>query len=117
MSLVYEPFQTRVIMTFKDDSTFELNNINELLESYKLFDETAKEIKKPIGVVSANTLDLVLDNIDGLFTISNIDSPLYGKMGRDVKIEISFTTDNITYIPRGTFYVTKWDNKSILIMT
>lgn len=112
MSFVYKPFTLKLVMTFKDLTTYTIDDVNSKIIDFKLEEETANEITTPIGVVSSNTIDVWLLNNDDLFTISNTDSPLYGKMGRDVKIELSYSTDNVLYNPIGTFFTTKWNNSS-----
>ena len=67
----------------------------------------------PVGNISANEIDIRLDNSDHKFDPENINSPLYGllKSGLKVRAWLGMELDNgeKEWVPLGVFYTISWD--------
>lgn len=103
MSLV-EDVVVRV--TFKDDSTLDLTAEN-YLHKFSLMLELDTSRQALTGGVSANELNLVLNNSSGVFSLTNQESPYYGLIEEDIKLEVFVAGE-----PQGVFYVKNWDAPS-----
>ena len=70
------------------------------------------ELDKPLGVSSASTSSLTLENTDGFFNNENEDSPLYGLIDVNVKFIIQDSIDvngEFQKIPQIIGYANSWD--------
>ena len=84
----------------------------EELISLDLYAEAATSVDKPIGNLASQMLSLCLENSSSIFTLTNEESPYYGKMLPEIKLVVYFEvalSEGVSYpIPMGTFYVDTW---------
>lgn len=85
----------------------------DTIESFTLLEELQNsDSEKPLGTISANELSVALDNTDGSFTPSNVDSEYYGKLKPNVRIEpylqVAITDTYFANIELGSFYTDDW---------
>jgi len=82
------------------------------IESIDLLEETFAEGETPLGAVSSNELVLSLYNRNNNFSPKNTDSPYYGKLVPNIKIELSIGIKladlTYEYLDLGTFYTSNW---------
>ena len=83
---------------------------NDFLISFNLLEELGSDAEaNPIGDVSANELDIVLYNQNGIFSPANVDSPYYGLMRSGVKVVVKLRpAPDAEWDELGTFYVSDW---------
>lgn len=68
----------------------------------------------PVGLNSANSATIVLDNTAGTYNIENATSPYYGLMDINAAIRVSYTYDATAYgggqevMSQGVFYTNSW---------
>jgi len=108
--------QDRHIVTKLDvyfDATPTSFYVTDYIVSASWLEETFAESDRPLGQISANYLDFVLNNIDQRFRPDNTTSPYAGKMVAGVKVvaytSLEVSTDTWEELPIGTFYVGNWD--------
>jgi len=81
----------------------------ELLE--ELADDT-----NPLGVITANELDITFSNDDRRFTPTNTDSPYHGKLKQDILIVpylgLVIGDDQVEGVCLGEFWTKEWDSPS-----
>lgn len=84
-------------------------NKSDYLVSWNITEELGADDYSPIGVPSANILDLVLLNTENIFTPNSGLSIYKDKIGKNVPIKafIKLKTD-VDWIPMGTYYTTDW---------
>jgi len=95
-------------------SSDNIANIDPFLE------EAQADGDNPLGVVSANEINITLRNDDQYFNPNNEDSPYYGKMHPNVLIKpyLGLRTTDISgytsfeWISLGYFYSTNWEAES-----
>ncbi|MNB93877.1 hypothetical protein D3C75_410190 [compost metagenome] len=66
----------------------------------------------PIGNISANEVDISLDNYDRRFDLNNASSNLYGFVKRNRKVKVFFgaeTNGEPEWLEMGTYWTTSWD--------
>lgn len=67
----------------------------------------------PFGYLALATFSMTVNNTNRQFTLTNEDSPLYGriKAGTPMEVEIGLcvATDTFEYINMGKFYIGDWD--------
>jgi hypothetical protein len=96
------------------------NYYNEQIVSMSLLEEYGPDTSNlgdnnSLGTISANELDVSLDNTDNTFTISNTSSRLYGVLKRNRRIRAwlgAKVADRIEWYPLGVFYSTQWGASS-----
>lgn len=83
---------------------------NDYLISFNLLEELGSDAEaNPIGAVSANELDIVLYNKNGIFSPANPLSPYYGLMRSGVKVVVKLRpAPTEEWDEVGTFYVNDW---------
>ena len=96
-------FFTSVQAIYGDDEIIQLNLLEE------------REIRSgslPIGNVSANEIDIKLNNIDDEFHSGNTKSPLHKKVIKNRKIRawlgLELPSGIVEYLPLGTFWSGDW---------
>lgn len=65
----------------------------------------------PVGISTANSLDLTLDNTSNKYNNENIGTIYRGMLSPNTKFEVAIgvlTNNNYTYIRQGTFYADVW---------
>lgn len=99
----------RVLVYFSETAT-EFNGDDII--SLHLLEEAKAETGNPLGAVSANELTITFDNTNHDFTPTNTESPYYGLLKPNVKIEafllIETAADIYEEIPLGEFYTAEW---------
>lgn len=67
----------------------------------------------PIGNISANEITIKVSNLDRRFDPDNVDSPLYGLVTLNKKVQAwigaELTDGSIEYVPLGTYFTNEWD--------
>lgn len=85
--------------------------------SLHLLEEAKAETGNPLGAVSSNELTITFDNSKRHFTPTNTESPYYGKLKPNVKIEaylaIKIAADTYEEVPLGTFYTAEWNEATV----
>ena len=83
---------------------------DDFLISFNLLEELGSDAEaNPIGDVSANELDIVLYNKDGIFSPANLNSPYYGLMRSGLKVVVKLRpAPDAEWDEVGTFYVSDW---------
>lgn len=86
---------------------------NDAISSIGLLEEVGYSTGSlPIGNISANEIDIVLDNSDRRFDLNNTESALYGYVKRNRKVQAWLGAEvagEIEWAPIGTFWTTQWD--------
>ncbi|MBM7624787.1 hypothetical protein [Sporohalobacter salinus] len=97
-------FFTAIREIYEDDDILQLN----LLEEREI-----SEGSLPIGNISANEIDLRINNISGKFFAGNPDSPFFGliKKNRRIRPYLGIELDDGTteYHPLGVYWSGDWD--------
>ena len=66
-----------------------------------------------LGSVSANEIDISLDNSDGRFNLGDTQSPLYNLIKRNRRVRawlgVEIVPDEIEWYPLGVFWTVGWD--------
>lgn len=97
-------FYTLIKETYETDAI----QLMELHEEINYNDGTI-----PIGTVSSNELDVVLDNQDGKFSYGNTNSPLNGLLKRNRKVKawlgVEVVPNQTEWHPLGTFWTISWN--------
>ena len=83
---------------------------SDYLISFNLLEELGSDAEaNPIGAVSANGLDIVLYNENGIFSPANPQSPYYGLMRSGVRVIVKLRPAvGAEWDELGTFYVNDW---------
>lgn len=83
---------------------------DDFLISFNLLEELGSDAESsPIGDVSANELDIVLYNKNGIFSPANLNSPYYGLMRSGLKVVVKLRpAPDAEWDEVGTFYVSDW---------
>jgi len=100
-------FYTSVVETYEGDDVISI----KLLEESQLSDGSL-----PVGNISANELDIKLQNVEDRFFVGNTDSPLYEMIKRNRRIRAwiglvlpPYTLpEDIEWIPLGIFWSGDW---------
>lgn len=72
----------------------------------------------PVGQMTSNTADVVIDNTDKLFDRDNTASPYYGLIDTNAEIRLFYGTDTSDfgggweYISQGVYYVDNWGDST-----
>lgn len=84
----------------------------DYLAETNILEELGADDLLPYAPVTANEADVVLDNVDSVFTPSNKTSPLHGLMAPGSKLEVFFgvaiTGSLFDMVPMGTYFITEW---------
>lgn len=81
--------------------------------SCDLLEESQSDSRDIIGDISSNELSFTMHNNNGIFTLTNPDSPYHNKMVRNVPINvygrvIVDSDEETEWDPLGTYYVKEW---------
>lgn len=98
---------SQVEIYFDEDTPTTITKDDYLID-WDILEEVGSDSNNPIGDSSANELSLSLLNEDGLFSVTNVDGPYYGKIKRGVKVIPYIRTAATNWIQLGTFYVNEW---------
>lgn len=98
---------SQVEIYFDEDTPITITKDDYLID-WDILEEVGSDSNNPIGDTSANELSLSLLNEDGLFSVTNVDGPYYGKIKRGVKVIPYIRTAATNWIQLGTFYVNEW---------
>ncbi len=87
---------------------------NEELVSISLLEELQYQSGSvSLGNISANEVDIVLDNSTGKFTIGNTQSPLHGLLKKNRRVRVwlgaEVLPDQIEWTLLGTFWASQWN--------
>lgn len=104
-----------LIKVYFDDVPTEYGD--DKLISFSLLEEfnTSDVDIIPIGSISSNELELVIDNTDKYLSINNVDSPLYNKLNPTIKVEAFVIVHDIRrgrehVVPIGVYYTNEFSN-------
>lgn len=102
------------------------NNSPEVLDRSTLIDmgileEAAADSSNPLGVVSSNELTATLHNPNGLYTISNAESPYFGKIQHSLLMKpylgVDIGNGEVEYVPMGVFWSDDWNSPGDAVET
>lgn len=103
-------FYTAIIETYDDDDILDMKLLEEMLIS---------DGSLPVGNISANELDLKLQNVEDRFFVGNTNSPIYTMLKRNRRIRawigivlppfnLDPALETIEWIPLGIFWSGDW---------
>lgn len=115
MTELVERVSCSVIITLNDGTEIDvslstvgsLSNITNYITSINLVESTNTANQNPVGVVSSNTLKLVLKSNDRSLIPDNEDSVYYGRMDNTAIINVTLE-DEDGEIEFNTFYISSW---------
>lgn len=85
---------------------------DEIMSINVLEENEIKDATLPAGNISANELELVLNNVDDKFFPANDDAPYHAmvRKGRKIVVELGFDIPGVgeTYVDMGTFWSGDW---------
>ncbi len=100
---------------------------DDYLISFGSLEEFFADTNNPLGLISANELQLYLSNEQGIFNPINPSSPYYGKMLPNLQVEPflglqiqsaeEYYEDVYEYIPLGIFYTGDWNSPGGTLQT
>lgn len=88
----------------------------DMIIDFKILEEASADSQNPLGVVSSNELTISLHNKNGAFTISNINSPYYKKIQKNILVKpyigVILSDDSVEYIQMGKYWADDWKSPS-----
>lgn len=90
-------------------------SIDNYLATLNLLEEMCADSNNPLGAISSNELDIGLVNYKNYFSAYNTESPFYGKLVPNLKVEAFLQIKRevaFVDIPLGTFYTGTWKGTS-----
>ena len=117
MTDLIERAKCSIVITLSDDTEIDISlvnvgnkeNITNYVTSIDIDESTNTQNNNPVGVVSANTLKIVLNSNDRSLFPENINSPYYGLMNNTATIKITLEDIDGT-VEFNTYYVSKWNS-------
>ena len=108
-------FYTGIVETYYDDDILNMSLLEEMLIS---------DGSLPVGNISANELDLKLQNIEDRFFVGNTSSPIYTMIKRNRRIRAWLGTvlppfnlnpalETVEWIPLGIFWSGDWQAEEL----
>jgi len=108
-------FYTGIVETYYDDDILNMNLLEEMLIS---------DGSLPVGNISANELDLKLQNVEDRFFVGNTSSPIYTMIKRNRRIRAWLGTvlppfnvnpllETVEWIPLGIFWSGDWQAEEL----
>lgn len=85
---------------------------DDTLVSFNLLEELSAPSDSPLGLVSSNEIEVVLENSTRNFTPTNPNSPYFGRLIPTIKVKPFIglkVNGSFEYISLGTFYTEDWD--------
>jgi len=93
-------------------SAVEVYDGDEIMSINVLEENEIKDATLPAGNISANELELQLNNVDDKFFPANDDAPYHAmvRKGRKIEVELGFNIPGVgeTYVDMGTFWSGDW---------
>lgn len=94
-----------------DSEPFTIDRDNYLID-LDILEEASADTNSPFGAVSANEVSFSLLNPNGIFSPTNVDSPLYGKINVGTPLRVYmrpfYEHDEVDWEPMGLFFITDW---------
>jgi hypothetical protein len=91
----------------------EIYDGDEIIEVRLLEEREISSGGLPVGNITANEIDVKLDNSDHVFDAGNIESRLHGliRPNRRIRLEMGVKLPNgtIEWVPKGTYWTGDWD--------
>lgn len=119
MTDLIERVKCKIVITLNDENNTEIdislstvenkNNITNYVTSIDIDESTNAQNNNPVGVVSANTLKIVLNSNDRSLFPENNQSPYYGFMNNTATIRVTLT-DVDGEVNFNTYYISKWNS-------
>lgn len=119
MADLIERVKCKIVITLNDENNTEIdislstvenkNNITNYVTSIDIDESTNAQNNNPVGVVSANTLKIVLNSNDRSLFPENNQSPYYGFMNNTATIRVTLT-DVDGEVNFNTYYISKWNS-------
>lgn len=119
MTNLIERVKCKIVITLNDESNTDIdislnnvenkNNITNYVTSIDIDESTNAQNNNPVGVVSANTLKIVLNSNDRSLFPENKQSPYYGFMNNTATIRVTLT-DVDGEVNFNTYYISKWNS-------
>lgn len=108
-------FYTSVVETYEGDDIISMKLLEEMLIS---------DGSLPVGNISANELDLKLQNVEDRFFVGNTDSPIYETIKRNRRIRawiglvlppfnLDPALETVEWIPLGIFWSGDWQAEEL----
>lgn len=115
MTDLIERVECKVIISLNDgtdidislDTLGSINNLTNYITSISIDESTDTQNNNPVGVVSSNTLKIVLKSEDRSLLPDNTDSPYYGLMDNTATVKVTLISVDGEVV-FNTFYVNKW---------
>lgn len=112
ISKINKPYSSAKIMEFY--TAVVETYMEETIESFNVLEEIGYTSGNlPIGNMSANEIDIALDNSDNRFDITNNQSTLYGLLKKNRRIKaflgVEIIPGEIEWHPFGVFWTTSWN--------
>jgi hypothetical protein len=89
---------------------------SDMIIDFKILEEASADSQNPLGVVSSNELTISLHNKNSIFTISNVNSPYYSKIQKNILVKpyigVILEDDSIEYIQMGEYWTDDWKSPS-----
>ena len=110
-------FASKIEVYFDGKESAPVTFTDANLFDFVLLEEMSKQSDFPIGLVSSNTFEMLLDNSERLFSPNNEESPYYNKLLPNIQVkpflglEVGLDEEEepiIEYIPLGVFYTEDW---------
>lgn len=104
--------QCKVVITLNDKTEIDLSlkgatEVKNYITSVNILENTSASNQNPVGVVSSNTLKILLKSLDRTLLPDNEESPYFGKM--DTSATIKVTIEDVDgQVEFNTFYVSSW---------
>ena len=117
-----ERFIKHKVLVYFDGPQQPPTDITHDVMSIDILEELTSSSKLPFGEVSYNEATIQLDNITGIYSITNDNSPYVGKLVSNIKIKVQYSVrldnDKFYTINGGTFYTDIWsaDNSNSTVL-
>lgn len=112
---IYNNENIKAIFYFDNDMKYEVslydNSDEKFITYFRKRQPRSISYNSFFGSIASNKLNLSIFDANNYLDINNTDSPYFDYMRHGVKIELQIEDiENNTYVPFGTYYVTKWSN-------
>lgn len=115
MTDLIERVKCSVIITLNDNTEIDISlstvgektNLTNYITEIDIDESTNTQNNNPVGVVSSNTLKLVLNSMDRSLFPENVNSVYYGLMDNTATVKVTLEDVDGT-VEFNTFYVSNW---------
>ena len=115
MTDLIERVKCSVIITLNNGTEIDISlstvgektNLTNYITDINIDESTNTQNNNPVGVVSSNTLKLVLNSMDRSLFPENVNSKYYGLMNNTATVKVTLEDVDGT-VEFNTFYVSNW---------